>query len=106
MSQLVIIDQGSLGGSAPKTTALHCTPDLLPYVDRCFAGVLLGESNGESTKGFDDQGKSKAAKLARYPPEFCARLATAQWLCVSAEPAVGGAGAPPAAAPLPSAGGG
>ena len=78
-AQPVYFDQQALGQSAPKTTALYCSPNMMPAADELFGTLPLGVPDGErATVGFDADGKSKAKPLARYPLAMRMRLAVGE----------------------------
>jgi hypothetical protein len=80
--QPVYVDQGSAGAVAPKTTAIYGTPNIIVHLDALLGALPLAVPPGSArTVGFDEQGVSKAKRLAKYPLELRARLACAMVRC-------------------------
>ena len=110
--QPVYVDQGSAGAVAPKTTAIYGSPNIIVHLDALLGALPLAVPPGSArTVGFDEQGVSKAKRLAKYPLELRARLACAMVRCArrlrtsTATPAsapLAAAPAAPAWAPAPT----
>jgi hypothetical protein len=93
----VVLDQGSFGATAPKTTLIYCTARVLPHMDMLVGSAPLAEprpGNAEAVVGFDGDNKSKASSLAQYPVDLRLRFTVAGLRASSGKTSLANADAP------------